>query len=133
MPFRRESAMARVLVVDDEAPIRRAMARVLRRAGHDAVEAEDGAVALAAVKAAPVDLVVTDIVMPEIEGLEFMRKLAQLRPGTKVIAVSGGGVWEAANLLTVAEMLGAVRTLSKPFELKDFLSLVNEVLAPGAS
>jgi DNA-binding NtrC family response regulator len=120
--------VARVLVVDDEEEIRSAMARALQRAGHEALEAANGSEGLELLKAQPVDLVITDLVMPEMEGMQFIRELAQLRPGTRVIAVSGGGLWDKRSLLAVAEMLGAIRTLSKPFELKEFLSLVDEVL-----
>lgn len=121
--------MARVLVMDDEEDLRRVLVRVLEGAGHEACQAANGADGLREVKAHPVDLVVTDLVMPEMDGLEFMRELGRLRPGTRVIAISGGGVWDKASLLAVADMLGAVKTLSKPFELDEFRKLVDEVLA----
>ena len=124
--------MAHVLVMDDEEPLRGVLVRALERAGHEAFEAENGADGLKQVKNRPVDLVVTDLVMPEMDGLEFIRELGRLRPGTRVIAISGGGIWDKESLLTVAGMLGALKTLSKPFELSDFLKLVDEVLAPGA-
>lgn len=121
--------MARVLVIDDEEELRRVLVRALEVGGHEAVEAANGADGLREIKARPVDLVVTDLVMPEMDGLEFMRELGRLRPGTRVIAISGGGIWDKASMLTVAGMLGAVKTLSKPFDLDDFLALVHEVLA----
>jgi len=121
--------VARVLVLDDEDDVRNVLMRALQRAGHEALGAEDGMEGLHVVRTQPIDLVVTDLVMPEVDGLEFIRQLAHLRPGTPVIAISGGGVWDARSLLEVAGTLGALRTLSKPFELPEFLSLVNEVLA----
>jgi len=121
--------VARVLVMDDEEDLRRVLVRVLEGAGHEACQAANGADGLREVKAHPVDLVVTDLVMPEMDGLEFMRELGRLRPGTRVIAISGGGVWDKTSLLAVADMLGAVKTLSKPFELDEFRKLVDEVLA----
>jgi CheY-like chemotaxis protein len=121
--------MARVLVVDDQPEIRRVMLRLLEREGHTTAEAEGGAEGLRQVAAQPVDLVVTDLFMPDMDGLEFMRELARRRPGMKVIAVSGGGFMDAASILAVASTLGAVRTLSKPFEALQFLALVAEVLA----
>ena len=121
--------MARVLVLDDEDEVRTLLMRALRHAGHEALGAEDGLEGLEIVRAEHLDLVVTDLVMPEVDGLEFMHELAHLRPGTPVIAISGGGVWDAQSLLKVAGTLGAVRTLSKPFELDEFLKLVEEVLA----
>jgi DNA-binding NtrC family response regulator len=121
--------VARVLVLDDEDEVRTLLMRALRHAGHEALGAEDGLQGLHIVRSQNVDLVITDLVMPEVDGLEFMHELAHLRPGTPVIAISGGGVWDAQSLLKVAGTLGALRTLSKPFELDDFLNLVAEVLA----
>ena len=125
-------AMARVLVVDDQPEVRRVMLRLLQRAGHTIAEADGGAEGLRQVAAQPVDLVVTDLFMPDMDGLEFIRELARRRPGTKVIAVSGGGFMEAASILAVASTLGAVRTLSKPYDPSRFLALVEEVLAATA-
>jgi DNA-binding NtrC family response regulator len=121
--------VARVLVLDDEEEVLNVLMRALRRAGHEPLGAEDGLEGLHVVRTQPIDLVVTDLVMPEVDGLQFIKELAHLRPGTPVIAISGGGVWDARSLLEVAGTLGAVRTLSKPFELPEFLSLVDEVLA----
>ncbi len=121
--------MADVLVMDDEEQLRRVLVRALERGGHAVMEAENGAEGMRAIKAHPVDLVIADLVMPEMDGLEFMRELGRVRPGTRVIAISGGGIWDKASLLAVAGMLGAVKTLSKPFELDEFLKLVDEVLA----
>ena len=121
--------MARVLVVDDQPEFRRGMLRLLERAGHVASEAADGAEGLRRIAAGDVDLVVTDLFMPDMDGLEFMRELARRRPGTRVIAVSGGSFMEASSILAVASTLGAVRTLSKPIDPPQFLALVEEVLA----
>jgi CheY-like chemotaxis protein len=124
--------MARVLVVDDQPAYRRAMLKVLERAGYDTAEAEGGAEGLRQVAAQPVDLVVTDLFMPDMDGLEFMRELARRRPGMKVIAISGGGFMDAGSILAVASTLGAVRTLSKPVDPPQFLSVVAEVLSVDA-
>jgi DNA-binding NtrC family response regulator len=121
--------VARVLVLDDEDEVRSVLMRALQRAGHEVLEAEDGREGLGLARTHAIDLVVTDLVMPEVDGLEFIRELARLRPGIPVIAISGGGVWDARSLLEVAGALGALRTLSKPFELDAFLSLVAEALA----
>jgi CheY-like chemotaxis protein len=125
--------MARVLVVDDQPDFRRATIRLLERAGHTTTEAADGAEGLRQFAAGDVDLVVTDLFMPDMDGLEFMRELARRRPGTRVIAVSGGAFMDAASILEVASALGAVRTLSKPIDPPRFLALVEEVLAAAAS
>ena len=124
--------MARVLVVDDQPEFRRGMLRLLERAGHVVSEAANGAEGLRRVAADDVDLVVTDLFMPDMDGLEFMRELARRRPGTRVIAVSGGGFMDVTSILAVASALGAVRTLSKPIDPPRFLALVEEVLAADA-
>ena len=118
--------MPKVLVVDDEAPIRRLIRRTLERDGYEVEEAEDGAVALRRYRAAPADLVILDIFMPEKEGLETLRELG---PEAKVIAISGGG--RAGNLLPLrsAQTFGALRTLTKPFEPSALLASVSDVLA----
>ncbi|MGD0993418.1 MAG: response regulator [Gemmatimonadales bacterium] len=121
--------MARVLVVDDQPEVRRLMLRLLERAGHTTAEADGGAEGLRQLAAQPADLVVTDLFMPGMDGLEFMRELSLRHPGMRVIAVSGGGFMDAASILAVATALGAVRTLSKPFDQSEFLALVGEVLA----
>lgn len=121
--------MARVLVVDDQPEVRRLMLRLLERAGHTTAEADGGAEGLRQLAAQPADVVVTDLFMPDMDGLEFMRELALRHPGMRVIAVSGGGSMDAASILAVATALGAVRTLSKPFDPPQFLALVEEVLA----
>jgi DNA-binding NtrC family response regulator len=121
--------VARVLVLDDEDEVRSVLMRALQRAGYEALGAANGLEGLQVARTQPLDLVVTDLVMPEVDGLEFIRELGRLRPGMPVIAISGGGVWDARSLLTVAGTLGALRTMSKPFELAEFLSLVAEVLA----
>ncbi len=120
--------MAHVLVLDDEEEVRRVLVRALRGAGYEASEAENGLDGLELIRKEPVDLVITDLVMPELDGLEFIREMARTRPGTRVIAISGGGIWDKQSLLTLAGMVGALRTLEKPFELKELLALVKEVL-----
>jgi DNA-binding NtrC family response regulator len=122
--------MARVLVVDDEDTVRRVLIEALRRVGHEGLEAENGRDALELVRTEHVDLVVTDVVMPEVDGLELIKELSRVAPGMKVIAISGGGIWDKQSLLTTAGMLGALMSLEKPFELQEFLSLVEEVLKP---
>ncbi len=121
--------MARVLVVDDLAEFRTSMARLLVRAGHEVREAADGTEGLRLLAVEAADLVVTDVFMPETDGIEFIRELGRRHPGTKVIAVSGGGIMDAQSILAVARTLGAVRTASKPIDPAAFLALVREVLA----
>ena len=119
--------MAKILVVDDEAPIRQVIARVLTRAGHEISEAADGAAAASKLKAEPFDLVITDIVMPNLDGLETLMNLA--RDGEKVPVIAMSGIYPQSSLyLKVAKSLGARLTLSKPFNESELVAAVENVL-----
>ena len=121
--------MAIILVIDDEKAVRDTMRRLLERQGHEVREAANGREAL---KAAPdYDLVITDINMPEMDGIEVIMALAERRPGLPVIAISGGGRLPKDLLLSSADMLGAVQTLPKPFDLSELNEAVDRALASG--
>jgi hypothetical protein len=115
----------RVLLVDDDARVVMFLSEVLRDAGFDVVSGDDGKVALSIVEKQPVDLVITDLVMRECEGLETMARLRKSHPGLPVIAMSGafGG-----HFLKSAAILGARATLAKPFSRADLLTAVRTVL-----
>lgn len=121
--------MAKILIVEDDSAVRDLMRVWLDGDAHDVTEAADGAAAIREVGAASFDLVVTDIVMPEMEGTEMIMNLRRTSPNLKIIAVSGGGAFGGNSYLDVAGKLGANRTLAKPLLRMDFLSVVNEVLA----
>ena len=116
---------ATVLVVDDDKQVLMFASEVLREAGYEVLVGEDGNVALAVVEVEPLDLVITDLVMREREGLETMMRLRESHPALPVIAVSGafGG-----HFLRSATILGARATLLKPFSGEDLLSAVRKVL-----
>jgi DNA-binding NtrC family response regulator len=121
--------MAIILVIDDEKAVRDTMRRLLERRGHEVREAANGREAL---KAPPdYDLVITDINMPEMDGIEVIMALAERRPGLPVIAISGGGRLPKDLLLSSADMLGAVQTLPKPFDLTELNEAVDRALASG--
>lgn len=122
--------MAGILVIDDDDQVRTSLRRVLERAGHEVVEAADGKTAVALVSERPCDLVITDINMPEMDGIEVIMALAGRRPGLPVIAISGGGKVPKELLLSSAGLLGAVTTLSKPFEMEELIEAVNQALVP---
>lgn len=105
----------RILVVDDDAQLRRAIEQMLIRMGHVVTTAQNGAAALRLADAQPFDLVLTDLVMPEVEGLQLLRELRARPTRLKVIAMSGGGRGSAGDYLELAANMGAVATLPKPF------------------
>jgi CheY-like chemotaxis protein len=120
--------VARILVVDDEDAIRRVLQRTLERAGHSVTAVPDGREAMAAAEAEPFDVVLTDILMPEQEGLETISRLRATQPGLPIIAMSGGGLGSAGHYLHSARLLGASATLEKPFTGTDLLGVLRDVL-----
>jgi YesN/AraC family two-component response regulator len=91
-------------------------------------EAHDGRAGFDLYTAEPHDLVITDLIMPEREGLETIRDLRRYNPAVKIIAISGGGSLPVNNYLRMAECLGAQRVLNKPFRVEDILTAVRELL-----
>ena len=120
--------MANILVIDDEEGVRQVVAKVLEREGHKVTEASDGKVALSLMRDAHPDLVVCDLFMPEMDGVEVLRKLRRDHPQLSVVAISGGGYQGQVQLLDVAKKLGAVAVLKKPFELSELVGAVNLAL-----
>lgn len=120
--------MYRVMVVDDDWQMREMMHQALARDGYEVTEAANGKIGLDLHRKNPVDLVITDLIMPEKEGIETIRELRRDFPQLKIIAVSGGGRAGANGYLNVAKTIGADRTLSKPFDLKQILDTVKELL-----
>lgn len=109
-------AGATVLVVDDDPSVRQALARLLAREGCTVLEAESGAQGLEAARLGSPHLVVTDVNMPEMNGIEFLLAIQEQDPGLPVIAISGGGRIPKDSLLQDADLLGAVEVMAKPFE-----------------
>lgn len=110
--------MARILVVDDQRDMRQSVRRVLSRMGHEVVEAADGREALAALATPAIDLVVTDLNMPEMDGIELILSVTDRWPSMPIIAISGGGMLPKELLLDNAAVLGALTTLPKPLDLE---------------
>jgi len=121
--------MARILVVDDEEPIRLMLRQVLAMEGHDVIDARHGVEALRLHRATPAELVITDIVMPEKDGLEVIMALRREFPLVKVIATSGGGRFHLMESLEMAGLMGAVAMIPKPFEPEEMLEAVRRALA----
>ncbi len=126
---RLDVAKMRILLVEDDAGTRGMLKQMLERAGYDITEARDGEEGLRLYRQAPPDLIITDILMPEKEGLGLIRELQREQPRPKIIAISGGGHTGMLDFLHVAERLGAQRTLHKPVQQQDLLAAVQSVLA----
>jgi CheY-like chemotaxis protein len=122
------SIMKSILVVDDDDSFRTGLSKVLSQEGYETTACVDGAAALEAFRKRAVDLVITDIIMPEKEGLETILELRRIAPKLKIIAVSGGGRNGPEDYLPIAEHFGAARTLAKPFDKEQILQAVREVL-----
>jgi len=113
---------ATVLIIDDEESIRALLRTTLEGAGHEVKEAPSGRIGLELYRFRPTDLVIADILMPEMNGLDMLLELTREFLHAKVIAISGAG--EEQNVLDVAKLLGARRTFWKPFSLPRLLDAV---------
>jgi len=125
---RNGASMYKILVIDDDEALRTMVCRTLTLAGFEVVEASDGTEGLKAARTQHPDLVVTDIVMPEKEGMEIIRTLRQELPQLPVIAMSGGNV-RSGTYLNFALALGAEIVLDKPFRTTQLLDSINGLLA----
>ena len=120
--------MAKIIIVDDDAQLRDSLRKALQRAGHEAWTAEDGAVGLGLIREHAADLVITDILMPEKEGIETIQALRGEDPDLPIVAISGAGTAEEGGPLLDAQLFGASATLAKPFSLQELLETVERVL-----
>jgi DNA-binding response OmpR family regulator len=122
--------MATVLVIDDDQQIRRMVVRVLARDNHEVIEAGDGQEGLRLFNARRPALVITDILMPEKEGIETIREIRAVAPRVPILAMSGGGTSKTMVFLDSAKALGADAALSKPFRADELIDAVNKLLQP---
>jgi CheY-like chemotaxis protein len=122
--------MPRILLIDDDHDFRSMLRTALEHDGYTVEEAQNGYEGIRRYRAAPADLVITDILMPEQEGLETIRELRQEFPAVKIIAMSGGGRTGNLNFLSLARRFGALLTLQKPFTLQEFREAVHQALQP---
>lgn len=118
----------RILVIDDEESVRFVVKEMLEFEGYEVTTASNGKVGLQLFRKDPTDLILTDIFMPEMEGLETIRELHRDFPQLKIIAMSGGGESGMLSFLSFAKRFGALRTLRKPFSREELLATVRELL-----
>ena len=121
--------MARILVIDDDVQILRMLRHILEDPEYEVVGAPNGRVAMRLQRENPVDLVITDIIMPEMEGIEVIIELRKQYPDVKIIAMSGGGRMEPEGYLYMAKRIGADRVFSKPFLPEELLEAVEDLLS----
>ena len=119
--------MARILLIDDDHDVRTLLVYELEAAGHDVRVARDGMQGLVMQRAAPAELVITDIFMPEKDGIETIQELRREFPGVQIIAMTGRESLTDFDAFEVARELGAVKTFKKPFKLDDLVAAVNEL------
>ncbi len=117
-----------ILLVDDDNEFRAMLSEALTGEGYEVQEASDGRQAIKLYESQPTDLVITDLVMPEKEGLEMIVEINRLHAGVKIIAISGGGRVGSQDYLKIAKALGAQRVLAKPFSHREILEAITQVL-----
>ncbi len=120
--------MAQILIIDDDSDFRRMLIRMLKQADHEVVEASNGEEAMKIYQKDQTDLVITDIFMPEKEGIETVKELRENNPKVKIIVMSGGGANLKFSYLDQMKLMGVQKTFEKPFVTEDFLKAVKELL-----
>jgi CheY-like chemotaxis protein len=123
----------RVLIIDDDEQMRLILSRVVALLGYEICLATNGLEGVRIQREKPADLVITDLIMPEQEGLETIAILKRDFPATKIIAVSGGGRIGPEAYLPTAKELGADRVFSKPFEIHEIISAIKELVGHDPS
>lgn len=122
--------MAKILVVDDEKQIRDMLTQILARAGHDVELAEDGVVAMSKYRESPAELIITDLMMANKNGLELIQDITREFGEVRVIAISGGVPATPSDYyLSVAKLMGASKILDKPFTKDELLEAVDATMA----
>ena len=125
--------MNAILVVDDDPQVLEVVGEMLRLDGYAVATAADGREAVVKFRNTSFDLVITDLIMPEKEGLETIVEMKSMRSSVPVIAMSGGGRVGPSDYLETARYIGAAATLAKPFTRSELISLVSSVLSEAES
>lgn len=120
--------MARILIIDDEEPIRKMLTLLLKRNNYEVEDACDGNKGIAKARQFVPDLIITDLLMPEKEGLETIKEVKAMNPAIKIIAISGGGVVQPEMYLKLAEKIGADQSFTKPVDNSTLLLAVEQLL-----
>jgi DNA-binding response OmpR family regulator len=119
--------MARILLVEDDGLLRESLKLSLSQAGHVVATAQNGAVALSMLGSASFEVIVTDVLMPETDGLEMIMQVRKASQDVKIIAISGGGRAKNLDVLNFASAFGADMIVSKPFTPKQLVEAIERV------
>jgi DNA-binding NtrC family response regulator len=128
-----EKYIPSILIIDDDRSTRELLRQVLEEAEYTVFEAANGEQALRLARQTMVELIITDILMPECDGLEVIRQMRRERPQVKIIALSGGGVYLGLETLVTAKDFGAVETMAKPFDIDKLIEVVESLLPRESS
>jgi CheY-like chemotaxis protein len=120
--------MAKILVIDDDFIVRRTIIRLLEDGGYKVLSAENGLRGMAMFRSERPDLVITDIIMPEQEGIQTITEMRKAKPDAKIIVISGSGRIGNIDFLRIAQHLGASDAIAKPFDPDDLLKRVRHCL-----
>ena len=120
--------MTRILIIDDESMIRDLLVNILEREGYETITASGGKDGIKIYRENPTDLIITDLLMPEKDGIETIMELRRDFQDVKIIAMSGGGKIDPKTYLQIAKTMGAIETIAKPFVLRELLKTVQELL-----
>ena len=118
----------RVLVIEDDEQLRQTLGRLLTRAGYETIEAENGRSGMQQMSQSPADVVITDMIMPDMEGVETILAVRRNYPVAKIMAISGGGRSSAESYLKIARELGVHKILTKPLMPWEFLAAVHDLV-----
>lgn len=121
--------MPSILLIEDDISFRTMLCMALRQMGNEVVEASEGEHGLGLYETGRFDLVLTDLIMPGVEGIETITKLIRKHPTVKIIAMSGGGRTSPESYLKMARRLGAKEILAKPFSIEDLGRAIDSVLS----
>jgi CheY-like chemotaxis protein len=121
--------MPTILLIEDDTDLRKMLLKLMLREGYDVVEASNGNEALSMLNSQLPDLVITDIIMPEQDGIGTINQLKKISKDIKIIAISGGGRMLSEDYLNIAMMLGACHTFTKPFSNAELLAKVAELVS----
>jgi two-component system, chemotaxis family, chemotaxis protein CheY len=124
--------MAKILIIEDDAIVRLTIMKLLEEAGHLVLWAVNGLQGMAVFRGWQPDLVITDIIMPDQEGIQTITEMRAAKPDAKIIAISGGGRIGNTDFLQIARQLGAMDVVAKPFDPDFLLAVVENCLSGRA-